>query len=174
MAHAPDAERLYLSCQPGVLRYLTRLVGNSDTARDLAQETFLRATRASAPRDEPAQRAWVFRIARNLALNHLRDASRQASHASEPTVPAGKSATQETSLVVREALAQLSDLDREVFLLRESAGLNYGEIAEACGITEEAVRARLQRTRQALRILLAGTLAEERTRGIRFSGRNTE
>ena len=174
MADAPDAERLYLSCQPQVLRYLTRLVGNSDTARDLAQETFLRATRASAPSDEPAQRAWVFRIARNLALNHLRDTSRHASFASEAAGPAGKGATQETSLVVREALAQLAELDREIFLLRESAGLNYAEIAEACAITEDAVRSRLQRARQELRVLLQGALAAERIRGIRFLGRNAE
>jgi RNA polymerase sigma-70 factor (ECF subfamily) len=174
MADAPDAERLYLSCQLQVRRYLTRLVGNSETARDLAQETFLRATRASAPSDEPAQRAWVFRIAKNLALNYMRDASRQASNASEAAGPTGKGATQETSLVVREALAQLADLDREVFLLRESAGLNYAEIAEACGITEDAVRSRLQRARQELRVLLQGSLASERARGIRLSRRNPE
>jgi RNA polymerase sigma-70 factor (ECF subfamily) len=174
MADASDAERLYLSCQLQVRRYLTRLVGNSETARDLAQETFLRATRGTSPSDEPARRAWVFRIARNLALNHMRDASRHASNASEAAGPAGRGATQETSLVVREALGQLADLDREVFLLRESAGLNYAEIAESCGITDDAVRSRLQRARQELRVLLEGALASERARGIRLSRRNSE
>ena len=60
----------------------------------------------------------------------------------------------------------------EVFLLRESSGLNYGEIADACGLTEDAVRARLQRARQALRVMLHGTLQAERARGVCLSGRN--
>lgn len=174
MADMPDPEGFYLACQPQVLRYLTRMVGNGDVARDLTQETFLRATRSPAPGDEPARRAWVFRIARNLALNHLRDGSRRDARRGEAAGPSVAHATQETSVVVREALAQLGPLDREVFLLRETAGLNYGEIAEACAITEDAVRARLQRARQALRVMLEGTLAAERARGIRFYQRNDE
>ena len=171
MANAPDAERLYTACQPQVVRFLTRMVGSADAARDLAQDTFLRATRATPPDDEAARRAWVFRIARNLALNHMRDRSRRPE-ASPQAGDDGAAAGQETALLVREALGQLSPADREVFLLRESAGLNYGEIAAACGLTEDAVRARLQRARQALRAMLEGTLQAERARGIRFSGRN--
>ncbi|HEX6322326.1 MAG TPA: RNA polymerase sigma factor [Vicinamibacterales bacterium] len=173
MADAPDVERLYLACQPQVVRYLTRLVG-PDTAHDLAQETFLRAARASAPDSDPGQKAWVFRIARNLALNHLRDTSRRTARAQDAIHTGAGGAGQETTLLVREALAQLAPLDREVFMLRESAGLNYAEIADACGMTGDAVRARLQRARQALRVLLAGTLAAERNRGVRLPGRTHE
>ena len=75
----PDTSRvegLYLAYQPQVLRYLTRMPGEHQTAQDLAQETFLRAARAHGPGEEPCQRAWIFRIARNLALNHIRDSSR--------------------------------------------------------------------------------------------------
>ena len=171
MADAPEVERLYLACQPQVVRYLTRLVG-PDSARDLAQEAFLRASRAKVPEDDSGRRAWVFRVARNLALNHLRDGSRRsllAPAAREADTGAG----QETSLLVREALAQLAPLDRDVFMLREAAGLSYAEIAEACAISDDAVRARLQRARQALRGLLAGTLATERSR-VRLSGRTNE
>ena len=170
MAQVPDTDRLLTSCEPQLQRYLTRLVGNSDAARDLTQDTFLRASRASAPEDEAAQRAWLFRIARNLALNHLRDRSRRPQAAPE-SAPGGAAASQETALLVREALAQLSPADREVFLLRESAGLNYGEIADACALTEDAVRARLQRARQALRVMLEGTLRSEHARGVRMTGR---
>ncbi|MEX2273596.1 MAG: RNA polymerase sigma factor [Vicinamibacterales bacterium] len=172
MPETPHAERLYLECQPRVVRYLTRLVGHADTARDLAQETFLHAARSPLPESEPGQRAWVFRIARNLGLNHLRDTAQHARMA--PDLDGGTGPAQETTLLVREALAQLAPLDRDIFLLREAAGLSYAEIAEACAVTEDAVRSRLQRARQALRVLLHGTLATERARGVRFSGRNDE
>jgi RNA polymerase sigma-70 factor (ECF subfamily) len=170
MTDTPDADLLFVRCQPQVLRYLTRMVGHAETARDLTQETFLRASRGSAPADEPGRRAWVFRIARNVALNHLRDTARR--HVPAADLPgAGAPAAQETALLVREALAQLAELDRDVFMLRESAGLNYAEIAHACAITEDAVRSRLQRARQALRVLLDGTLQAERARGVSISGR---
>lgn len=171
MADAPEVERLYLACQPQVVRYLTRLVG-PDSARDLAQEAFLRAARAKVPQDDSGRRAWVFRVARNLALNHLRDGSRRSQLA--PAAPGAETgAGQETSLLVREALAQLAPVDRDVFMLREAAGLSYAEIADACAISDDAVRARLQRARQALRVLLAGTLSTERSR-VRLSGRTSE
>lgn len=169
-AQAP-AERLYLAYQPQVLRYLTRMVGQRETAQDLTQETFLRAGQTDGPADDIHKRARIFHIARNVALNHLRDTSRHAALAPGAVRPQS-GAAQETSLLVREALAQLTPLDRDIFLLRESAGLGYDEIAKACDITEDAVRSRLQRARQALRVLLAGTLATSRAHGIRFTGRN--
>lgn len=171
-AQAP-VERLYLAYQPQVLRYLTRMLGHRDTAQDLTQETFLRATRAEAPGEEPHQRAWIFRIARNLALNHMRDTSRH--RALQPGAPAvNTTAGADTALIVNEALGRLQALDRDVFVLRESAGLSYDEIAATCDITSDAVRSRLQRARQALRVMLQDVLVTERARGVRFSGRHHE
>ena len=173
MPDTSRVERLYLAYQPQVLRYLTRMLGQRQTAQDLTQETFLRATRAPAPDEEPHQRAWIFRIARNLALNHIRDTSRQLALA--PEAPeAGTAALHDTALIVNEALEKLSALDRDVFVLRESAGLSYDEIAATCEITTDAVRSRLQRARQSLRVMLQGVLVSERARGVRLSGRNSE
>jgi RNA polymerase sigma-70 factor (ECF subfamily) len=55
------------------------------------------------------------------------------------------------ALSLDAALASLEEDDREIFLLKEVAGLSYAEIAEACGVTPDAVRSRLHRTRIALR-----------------------
>jgi RNA polymerase sigma factor (sigma-70 family) len=71
-------------------------------------------------------------------------------------------ATQELGLAIRQALASLADVDRDVFLLRESAGLSYEEIAGACDLTVEAVRGRLRRAREQLRESLGGELASAR------------
>ena len=143
------AQVLFAAHRDGVFRYLCRIVGPTE-ATDLTQEVFLRVARSTVPdTTSDGERAWVFRIARNLALNYRRDTSRRPetvalSDASGP--PA-----QEAAAAMREALDRLPPLERDVFLLREVAGLSYDEIAGSCEITHAAVRTRLHRARQQLR-----------------------
>lgn len=145
-----DADVLFTAHRDGVFRYLCRIVGYED-ARELTQEVFLRVARATAPEtDEGGRRAWVFRIARNLALNHVRDDRRRTAGADVPDV-AATPATQALATALREALEQLSPVDRDVFLMREAGGLSYDEISFACQLTPDAVRSRLHRTRVHLR-----------------------
>ena len=126
------------------------MIGQPELARDLTQDVFLRVSRARVPdADGDGQRAWVFRIARNLALNHLRDTHRRPI--SVELVDRPNPATQELSAALRQALASLGDLERDVFLMREAGGLSYGEIAAACDLTADAVRSRLHRARLQLR-----------------------
>lgn len=157
-----DTHRLFTEHRNGVFRYLCRLVGHTESARDLTQEVFLRATRAGAPEtDAGGERAWVFRIARNLGLNYLRDGARRPSmQRLEAVVEPSSSATQELSIVLAEALNALTDVDRDVFLMREAGGLSYDEIAASCGLTTTAVRSRLHRARQQLREALAPALRQ--------------
>ena len=168
MADSADGAALFAEHRAGLTRYLTRIVGQPETARDLTQEVFVRVTRAGVPQDDSnGRRAWVFKIARNLALNHLRDRERQPNTTAMIDVP--HNGTQELSAAVRQALAALQDLDRDVFLLRESAGLNYDEIATTCELTTDAVRSRLQRARQQLRESLGGAIHFQLQRGIRLT-----
>jgi RNA polymerase sigma-70 factor (ECF subfamily) len=161
-----DVERLFADHHDGVYRYLRRVVGEPEPARDLTQEVFLRVSRAGVPEaSEVGRRAWVFRIARNLALNHLRDGRRRPVNV--PLNHAVVPATQELSLALRRAVAELPDLDRDVFLLRETAGLSYDEIGVACEIPIESVRSRLHRARQTLRATLGPSLALREQRGVR-------
>lgn len=161
-----DVERFCAEHHQGVYRYLRRVLGATESARDLTQEVFLRVTRAGIPEASDAgRRAWLFRIARNLALNHLRDGRRRPT--SVTLEVAGVPATQELSVALNDAIAALPDLDRDVFLLRESAGLSYVEIATACELPVESVRSRLHRTRQALRLALGPSLALREQRGVR-------
>jgi RNA polymerase sigma-70 factor (ECF subfamily) len=149
---------------------MCRVVGHAETARDLTQEVFLRVMRAGQRPDEPAERrAWVFRIARNLALNHLRDTGRRPALVTD--IEPARGATQETGLAVRQALAALADLDRDVFLLRESAGLSYDEIASTCEISPDAVWSRLHRARLTLRAVLSGAVDARLAQGIRWKDR---
>lgn len=166
-----EAERLFLLHRQGVFRYLYRAVGRPDTAQDLTQEVFLRVARSPVPVSDPAgHRAWVFKIARNLLLNHLRDGARhgQSVELVEPVSPP----TQELAAAIRQAVNALDELDRDVFLMRESAGLSYAEIAGACELTDDAVRARLKRARESLRQALSGPLRAGRRGMVAFHRRH--
>src|SRR5262245_5418192 len=111
------------------------------------------------PAGDDERRAWIFRIARNLAIDHRR---RHAVRLTEPAAArpeAGRPAAQDTSAAVNEALAALEPLDRDVFLLREAGGLSYAEIAAACDLTVPAVRSRIHRARLDLRARLRDPIA---------------
>jgi RNA polymerase sigma-70 factor (ECF subfamily) len=160
------SQALFAAHRDGVFRYLCRIVGQEE-APDLTQEVFLRVARTPAPETTAdGERAWVFRIARNLALNHHRDTGRRP--ATVELADVSKPASQETGVALRQAIDRLSPLDRDVFLLRELAGLSYDEIAGSCEITADAVRARLHRARQQLRHQLQPVLNDGRTPHVRF------
>jgi RNA polymerase sigma-70 factor (ECF subfamily) len=152
--------------------FLLRLTGERTRAEDLVQETFLRLVKAAAgwePR--AAVRTWLFTIARNLATDAAR---RQALRLTDsldapgdgarprlasPVAPglAPDQAAEASQLRPRleAALASLPDEQREVFLLREHAGLSFGEIAEATGVNENTVKSRMRYALLALRQRLA-------------------
>ena len=167
-----ESNALFLACHTGLLRYFTGAVGNPETARDLAQDVFVRVAAAQAlPVTDEGRRAWVFHIARNIAIDHHR--RQRLRHVepitTEPLVFGG--ASTETGLIVKQALAALDDLDRDVFLMREMAGLSYLEIAEACKLTPDAVRSRIHRTRLELREYLQQPIATARTHPMRAGWR---
>jgi RNA polymerase sigma factor (sigma-70 family) len=77
-------------------------------------------------------------------------------------------------VAIHQALEALQPLDRDVFLLREAAGLSYDEIAAACDLSVEAVRARLHRSRLQLRSALDGAVRLHRRAPVRLAGEERE
>lgn len=147
-------ECLFATYREPLYRFLRRFLRDEAAAEELAQDTFVRALGASY-RPDGRERAWIFQIARNLARDHLRAMARRHTHVGDAdlsTLP-----DRAAALDLHAAIASLADDDREVFLLRELGGLTYEEIAQACAVSVEGVRARLYRTRQALRAALSET-----------------
>lgn len=145
-----------------------RVSGRADTARDWTQDVFLRVSRTTVPTGSDGQLAgWLFRIARNVVLDHARQKRRRPEEVphSTATVAGG---SQETAAAVNEALAALADLDRDLFVMRELAGLGYDEIATACDLTPDAVRSRIHRARLQLRRYLAAPIASRRAGRMRL------
>src|SRR5690242_6079719 len=120
-----DPEARFIANQHRVFRYLRRAVGQTDAARDLTQDVFVRVSRAAVPKvAESEVTVWLFSIARNLALDHHRKRIRRPSLVALADEDA-RPPTQDVEVAVNEALARLDDLDRDVFLMREMAGLGY-------------------------------------------------
>jgi len=168
---ASDPEALFVAHQHRLFRYFCRAVGHAESARDLTQEVFVRVSRSAIPADDGDARAWLFTIARNLSLDHHRSRVRRPEAA--VAVEEGRHASQDVDFAVTEALASLPDVDRDVFVMREVAGLSYDEIARACSLTPDGVRSRIHRARLQLRSLLAAPIATRRTIPMRHSGRDT-
>ncbi len=145
--------------------FLLRLTGDRGRAEDLCQETFLRVVRAAAGWEKRAAfRSWLYAVARNQAVDAARrqalrrtepldDPARAAEPSDDPAPDRGA----EAALLrpkLEAALAALPLEQREVFLLREHAGLRFHEIAEATGVPENTVKSRMRYALEALRARL--------------------
>lgn len=173
VASMADVEALYAANQNRLFRYFYRAVGHVDDARELTQDVFVRVSRSVVPAGpERAQLGWLFQIARNLLLDHRRSGRRRPRMESLADT-ASRPESQHSGAEINEALAALADVDRDIFLMRELAGLGYDDIAAACGLTSDAVRNRLHRARLELRRRLSGQIETRRSAQMRLSGRDT-
>ena len=171
-----DSQAVFAAHQDRLLRYLWRAVGERETARDLTQDVFVRiSSSATLPPTAEQQRAWVFRIARNLVIDHhRRQQHRQTESLAVDSMSDTGVAAADTAAIVHQALSRLDDDARDVFLMREVSGLSYVEIAEACQLTPDAVRSRLHRTRLDLRAQLSAPIAATRTGALRLHPVSTQ
>lgn len=144
---------LYEEYAQPLQRYLWRLTGSREQAEDLMQETFVKALRAySRRRSDDQLGAWLFRIARNSALDSFRhDRLRPSTPlsdihlqtlAAESVGPALDEAEP-----VREALAQLPPAYRDLLLLHSYADYSLKAIVALLGVKESTVKSRLHRAR---------------------------
>lgn len=146
--------------QAPLFRYLRGLVGDPEQARDLLQETFLRAFRSLDGLAEPGLlRGWLYRIAHNQAYSALRRRrliswlSLSAGHRAELPAP-DRSAIENAR--VEEALARVPVSQRAPLLLHLVAGFSYAEVAALLQVSEGTVRMRISRGRAAFRAAYGG------------------
>ncbi|HWG44926.1 MAG TPA: sigma-70 family RNA polymerase sigma factor [Gemmataceae bacterium] len=140
---------------------------NADTAMDIAQEAFLRLWKQWESGETILNpRAWLLRVARNLAEDYAKSAFRRnGTHppqtmngvqAHDP-LPLESLEREETFAQLREVMEQLPKADREILTLRYALDHDTGEIAELLSINATAVHMRLSRARQRLAERLKAT-----------------
>jgi RNA polymerase sigma-70 factor (ECF subfamily) len=147
-----------------LLKLAYRILNDTEEARDIVQVTFLRLWLNRDRFDERwAPNTWIYRIATNLAIDHLRS-RRSRQRTAEPMRlhledSFGERARRqraelhegEVMAIFHELAAELTDKQRTVFLLREVEGMPSKEVAEIVGCRESTVRNHLFNARKVLR-----------------------
>jgi RNA polymerase sigma-70 factor (ECF subfamily) len=146
-----EFERVAMPHLDSLLRFARRLSGDDSSARDLVQDTFLRAWRGfGSLRPESNVRAWLFQI----LIHAWRDAGRKALR-SVLSVPLSRGmdfpGASDEPLEILDALDRLPEDQRTVLILGAVEGFTCREISEILGVPIGTAMSRLSRGRQALR-----------------------
>jgi len=140
-------------------RYVAQLTRDDAEAQDVVQETLLRAWRHPEvlERSEGSVRAWLFTVARNLGVDHLRSArhtrERASDHLPERADPDETQAVLDAWLVA-DALVALSPEHRAVVVGAYYRGRSVAELADEQGVPPGTVKSRLHYALRALRLAL--------------------
>lgn len=155
--------QLFQRYKNGVYNYIYRYVGNKEESEEVFQEVFIKFHRA-APMWQPTAKfsTWLYTIVRNLCIDthrkkrlrhHLSLDDHEGGEnsrplyeviASEEPSPDAKSSDLEIGRVLETALQQINKDQREVFLMREKAGLKFEEIAQVIGVSVNTVKSRMR------------------------------
>ncbi len=162
-------EELVRRYQRPIASYVYRMVGDYDAALDLTQEVFIKVYNSlSRYRSEFKFSTWIYKIAHNTAIDHLRrhtvrdqimttggDGTRsEIAVESRRLTPEQESEREERRSEIESVVQSLPAAYRELIVLRHSHDLSYDEIAEVTGLPLGTVKNRLFRAREAMRDLL--------------------
>ncbi|MEQ8980911.1 MAG: RNA polymerase sigma factor [Deltaproteobacteria bacterium] len=156
-----------------VYNFCLKMVGNPAAAEDAMQEVFLRVCRSAKDWERQAKfTTWLYTIARNHCIDAIRKASYRKTASLDQPLKEGEEGgstlgdrmADEDSVTtdrgaesirlrkrLTDAIASLSDEQREVFVMREQAGMAFKEIADAVGVPENTVKSRMRYALEHLR-----------------------
>ena len=145
----------YRAYQGDLIRFLARRLRCAFTARDLAQDIYIKLHELNGPVDPQARKAYLFRVAANLATDYLRSERRRAELLSEAKdilwapndtlTPERLAIGREDIERLRRAAEGLSPLSREIFRLNRFEGKTQREIAEALGVSLTTVEKHIRK-----------------------------
>lgn len=164
-------EVLYQRHRGPLYRYLYRQVGDEATANDLFQGSWEKMIRARAQyRPAAPFGAWMYRIARNHMIDHLRSRN-PGAELHEENIESPDPRPQEALMnaekkrALEEAIRALPPEQRDALLLKLEAGLSLAEIARASGVSEETAKSRLRyavaKLKRSVRLSAEETIADE-------------
>jgi RNA polymerase sigma-70 factor (ECF subfamily) len=144
---------------PGMCRFLECMMGRSGSAQDIAQETFVRLLRKGGGVPAEEVRFWIYRVARNLALNELKKTATRTrlvedvrTHLdNKVATPEQEYEQVERNNVLAGLLTLLPEPQRAALVLREQQEMSYAQIARVLNVSESKVKVDIHRARIRLR-----------------------
>jgi RNA polymerase sigma-70 factor (ECF subfamily) len=158
---------LYLRFSHNIYGYVRSIVRDDHDAEDVTQQVFAKLMTSLHKYDDRGIPffAWLLRLARNVAIDHLRS---KRTTPCEEVVPDQQNPTDfDHALTIRAALANLPEDQRDVVIMRHVLGLSPGEIADQMSRTESSIHGLHHRGRRALQQELARSSLVPSTRGKR-------
>jgi RNA polymerase sigma-70 factor (ECF subfamily) len=159
-------EELYRAHSGRLYSLTLRMLGNPADAEDMLQDVFLAAHRKlESFRGEAALGTWLYRLATNLCLDHLRSRAGRTSQMTDSLddeiglqdmESRGLAERTVSKMDLERALAQLPDGCRAAFVLHDVEGLEHREVADVLGIAEGTSKSQVHKARLRLRALLGG------------------
>ena len=154
-----------------LIGYATTFLHDTERARDVVQDTFIRLYQQDIEKVKGGLKAWLFTVCRNRALDVIRKERRvvgledeqMARLPSGRRTPSERADLQERVGQVHEALNRLSENQREVILLKFEQGLSYEEISEVTGLSSGNVGFLLHTGLKRVRSLLPDDLVQNLT-----------
>jgi RNA polymerase sigma factor (sigma-70 family) len=164
---------LFERYQLSLFNFYLKLTGDRTASEDLVQEVFFRMLKyRQSYRPETPFRAWMYQIARNARVDHLRRRRPETSWEPEmsPAVaPADTAQQSQEAALLHRALMRLQEDKREVLLLSRFQDLKYEEIAQLLGCETGTVKTRVHRALKELREIFDGLQS-----GRPFRGKSSE
>lgn len=164
-AKAQEVERLFRDHNDSLIRFLTLRLHSRQEAREVAQEAYVRLLQLDRPDVAGFVRAYLFRIAGNLAIDRLRRRATE-SRFQEPELfsglferppdPEALAMERERTELIRAYLEELPDSVRNAFLLFRVEDMDQESIARRLGITDRMVRNHITRALMYCRLRLEG------------------
>src|SRR3954468_3361404 len=176
-------KRLLARHKAPLYTFLVRMLGDREKAEDLAQETFLRIVKGAQAWEHRSRfQSWMYAIARNLCADRARRDRFRKTESLDAEVDAGGATildgvpdpgpspdraaeSERLRPLLQRALLSLPAEQREVFVLREQAGLPFREIAEIVSANENTVKSRMRYALSGLRKALAAAGVDAETAG---------
>jgi len=172
VARAKEGDRealrfLYVSYSHNIYGYVRSIVRDDHEAEDVTQHVFAKLMTTIGKYDDRGVPffAWLLRLARNVAIDHLRS-NRLMPVETLPDAGSSSETELDQLTTVREALAALPEEQREVVVLRHVVGLSPGEIADRMGRSEPSIHGLHHRGRRALQRELRALETSPSTRPI--------